>query len=194
MSVQKYPDKVVEIIKKGGIGILPTDTMYGIVCSAFDKRAIEKLFERRKRNLQKKCIVLIGSIEDLKRFDIELDEFTQKVLNTVWPGPMSVELPVREEKFEYLSKGTSSLSFRLPNNESLRKFLSQTGPIIAPSANPEGEKPAETIEEARNYWDDLDFYVEGGKLSGTPSTIISIEDRKVKIWRQGQGQIPTEFL
>jgi L-threonylcarbamoyladenylate synthase len=193
MDNEIYPDNIADIIKEGGIGILPTDTLYGIVCSAFLPKSVDRLYEIRKRNPHKKCIVLISDIKDLSNFEIVIDDFTKKVLQTVWPGPVSVEMPAPSDRFEYLHKGTNSLSFRIPDREDLRRFLIKSGPIIVPSANPEGEKPAKTIEEAKNYFPGLDFYINDGILGGDPSTIISIEKNTVNIIRQGKGQIPSEF-
>lgn len=194
MTMKPFEANIVEILRKGGIGVIPTDTMYGIVCSAFNLESIERLYELRKRSASKKCIILIGDIQDLEKFNISLDLLTQNVLEKVWPGSVSVEIPVPDEAFEYLTKGTGCLSFRLPEDESLRELLRATGPLIAPSANPEGEAPAETIEEVKRYFDALDFYVDSGKLPGVPSTIISILNGKVKIWRQGKGKIPSELI
>lgn len=172
--------EIGEDIKKGLIGVIPTDTIYGIVCSAMNKKSVEKLYKIRKRDSNKPMIILISSIKDLNLFNIKIDK---KIINKYWPGKVSIILPV--ENFEYLHRGKNSLAFRLPDNKNLIKVLKISGPIVAPSANTEGNEPAQTIEEAYNYFQDkIDFYVDCGKLKSRPSKIISLINNKVEIVRR----------
>jgi L-threonylcarbamoyladenylate synthase len=84
-----------------------------------------------------------------------------------------------------LHRGKKSLAFRLPDNEDLIKLLKISGPILAPSANTEGDGPAETIEEAIEYFqDEIDFYLDNGKMKSRPSKIISLENNRVEIIRR----------
>jgi L-threonylcarbamoyladenylate synthase len=167
-------------IKKGKIGVIPTDTIYGIVCSAMNKKSVEKLYKIRKRDLMKPMIVLISSIKDLSLFDIKIDK---KITDKYWPGKTSIIVPVT--KFNYLHRNKKSLAFRLPDNKDLIKVLKISGPIVAPSANIEGHEPAQTIEEAYAYFQDkVDFYVSCGKLKSKPSKIISLMNDKVEIIRK----------
>ena len=181
---------LIKIIKSGGIGVLPTDTLYGIVCSAKNKKSIEQLYELRERNLKKPSIILISDINDLKFFGIKTDEKTRKILSRVWPGQISVILPCEGKKFAHLHRGTQSLAFRLPQKKDLVNLIKKTGPLIAPSANPEGLLPATTAREAKDYFEDcVDFYVAGGKLESLPSTIVAIKNGKLSIKRQGGVKI-----
>jgi L-threonylcarbamoyladenylate synthase len=167
-------------IKKGLIGVIPTDTIYGIVCSAMNKKSVKKIYKIRKRNLKKPMIILVSSIKDLDLFDIKIDK---KIVNKYWPGKVSIIVPVK--KFEYLHRGKENLAFRLPDNKELIKLLKISGPIVAPSANTEGEKPAETIEQAIDYFQDkIDFYVDCGKLKSKPSKVISLMNNKIEIIRR----------
>lgn len=181
---------IAAILNENGVGILPTDTLYGIVGSAFSKDAVEKIYKLRKRNKSKPMIILVGSLSDLKKFDIELERNQQEILKKYWPGKVSVVFECDSEKLDYLHRGKNSLAFRLPDEKWLREFLKKTGPIVAPSANFEGEKPAETIEQAKKYFGDkVDFYVDFGKLKSKPSTIISLTDHAVELIREGAVKI-----
>lgn len=174
-------------IKKGAVGVLPTDTLYGIVGRAESKKVVERIYNLKERNSQKPFIILIGSLLDLQKFGIKPDEKTQKFLQQIWPGKVSVILPCQSKKLAYLHRGKKSLAFRLPAKKNLIKLLQKTGPLVAPSANPEGQKPAETIEEAEKYFkQSVDFYVAGGKLKGAPSTIVEIKNGKISLIREGK--------
>lgn len=161
--------ETVKILKTGGIGVLATDTIYGIVCSALNEQAIKRVYKVRKRNPNKACIILISSIKDLAKFNIKPDKETLKILNKYWPGKVSIVI--------------NNIAFRLPNSKKLIALLKQTGPLIAPSANPEGLPPAKTITEAKAYFgDQVDFY-QAGRTNKKPSRLIKIENGKEIILR-----------
>jgi L-threonylcarbamoyladenylate synthase len=84
--------KAAVLLKEGAIGVIPTDTIYGICTSAFNKKAVEKVYKLRKRNPNKPCIILISSLEDLKKFNIRLTLWQKKILEKLWPGKISVIL------------------------------------------------------------------------------------------------------
>jgi L-threonylcarbamoyladenylate synthase len=174
MAVLLYM-KEAKILQEGGVGIVPTDTLYGICASALNKLAVERIYRIKGRDESKPFIVLVSSIDDLKRFGIKLSENQKAYLASVWPGPVSVILPCALKKLAYLHRGTETLAFRLPKSPKLRKFLSESGPLAAPSANPQGLGPARTIAEARKYFgDQVDFYISGGRKEGKPSKIVSL--------------------
>lgn len=183
-------EDIVKILNNDGVGILPTDTLYGLVGRAFSKKAFERIFELKKRDSKSPFIILISSIEDLKLFEIEIDDETRKILEKFWPGKVSVILPCDNEKFSYLSMRTGTLAFRIPNKKDLLDLLKATGPLLAPSANPSGDSPALTIEEAKKYFNSgVDFYVDEGKLESLPSTLIKIEKGKIVVLREGTIEI-----
>lgn len=161
---QQIINIIAERIKQGEIGVIPTDTIYGIVCSAFNKNSVEKLYKIRKRNKDKPMIILIGSVNDLKLFNID-------AIVKNWPEKTSIVFDCND--FEYLHRGKKSLAFRLPHNKDLIDILKISGPIVAPSANTEGAKPAENIKEAKSYFrDKIDFYLDVGTIKSKPSKII----------------------
>jgi L-threonylcarbamoyladenylate synthase len=185
IQIKKLDGEVERIIRTGGIGIMPTDTIYGMVGSALRPKTVQKIYKLRRRGAKKPFIVLISSLKDLSYFNIKIDNQIKKILNRVWPGKVSVILPCGLKKFSYLHRGTKTLAFRLPKNKFLIKLIKKTGPLVAPSANPEGLRPAETVARAKKYFGDkIDFYKDGGKLSGRPSTLIKIKGEEIIILRQ----------
>lgn len=188
-------DDIVSILKHDGVGVIPTDTLYGIIGGAFSKRAVERIYEIKGRDEGKPFIILISSLSDLKKFGIELDAQQKKFLKAVWPGPVSVILPCAQKSFSYLHRGHKSLAFRMPKNALLEKLLKKTGPLVAPSANPQSKKPAETIQDAQKYFGEaVDFYSGSVVKKGNPSTIISFQNGKLEILREGAKKIPKGLL
>ncbi len=179
--------QIIDLLKKGKIGVMPTDTIYGIVGSALNPKTVEEIYTLRKRDSSKPMIILISSLEDLKKFDIKLTKEQRNFLQKIWPNPVSVILPCPYEKFVYLHRGKKSLAFRLPKNGILLQILKEVGPMVAPSANMEKEKPAEEVEQAKKYFGEkMAFYLDGAKIQSKPSTIIQLyEDGKKIILRKG---------
>ncbi len=163
---------LIQKLKQGEIVGMPTDTIYGLVGLASNTQTVEAVYTLRKRNKQKPCIILIGDISDVERFGIKLSDTTMQEIANYWPGPVSIIFDCPLEEFSYLHRGTQSLAFRLPDNPNLQAILRETGPLIAPSLNWEGEPPAETIDEARKYFGDSIDYVDGGRIIGKPSKVV----------------------
>ena len=179
-------EQVIQLLKSGKIGVMPTDTIYGLVGSALNPQVVEEIYKLRKRSLAKPMIILIASLNDLNQFNIKLSEHQKKLLEKLWPNPVSVILPCSSKSFEYLHRGKNSLAFRMPKNKMLLKILKRVGPMVAPSANFEGEKHAENIKEAKNYFKDkISFYLDDGIIKSLPSTLISLKDNKIKLLRPG---------
>lgn len=190
---KKFNGEAVKCIGRGGVGIIPTDTIYGMVGSALLKKAVEKIYRLRRRNPKKPPIILISGIKDLKLFCVKLDKKTAGAIRKLWPGKVSVVLPLdvnrktQIAKWDYLHRGVKTLAFRVPACARLRKFLEKTGPLVAPSANPEGKDPAKNIEEAVKYFrNEVDFYIDGGTLSSKPSTLVAFDKKGgIKVLREG---------
>lgn len=179
--------EIIKILNKGGVGVLPTDTIYGMVGSVLNKKTVLKIYKVRKRNPKKPFIILISKISDLNIFGIT--NIPKKELSLVWPGKVSVILSLPKNvlnKFKYLHRGTKKLAFRFPKNKFLLNILKKTGPLVAPSANPEGETPAKNINEAKKYFrESVDFYFGKKTLKGQGSTILEYGDQKLKLVRVG---------
>ena len=178
--------KTINLLKEGGVGVLATDTIYGLVGSALNPLTIERMYVLRGRTSEKPMVILISSPVDLTIFKIKLDDFQEQFLLRVWPGRVSVILPCPNSEFKYLHRGTESLAFRIPQKENLVELIRQTGPLVAPSANPEDLAPATTIREAKNYFGNkVDFYLDEGRVLSLPSTLVAIENGKLVVKRNG---------
>jgi L-threonylcarbamoyladenylate synthase len=199
-----------EIIENDGVVVLPTDTLYGIVGKAESKKAVAKIYKIKARDKNKPFIVLITSYKDLDIFDIKVEKWQEKFLQKFWPGKVSVILSCPLNKWRYLHRGTKSIAFRMisSRNKNLYNLINKVGPLVAPSANTEGGKPAETIKEVQNYFypvrnregsqrlpisngvgNGISLYINGGKRNTKPSTLVRLEDNNWIILRQGAKEI-----
>ncbi len=174
---------VIDGLRAGNVGVLPTDTVYGLVCSAANAASVERLFTVKDRTNQPGT-VLAASVEQLSQLGIK--QRYLKAVEHYWPNPLSIIIPCGEE-LAYLHMGLNSLAVRIPANDKLIQLLEQTGPLMTTSANHPGLPVAESIAEAQEYFGDtVDFYVDGGEITHhEPSTIIRIVDDAIEIIREG---------
>jgi len=176
--------KIIETIARGGVVVMPTDTIYGIMCSALDAEAVQRVYEVRHRAPEKPCIILIKDFSEVEKFGVVLSEAQRDYVAKI-NTPTSVILDCDLEKFKYLHRGTKTLAFRVPQNIDLVFLLNQTGPLIAPSANTEGGPVSKDTTEARAYFSDkVDLYIDAGPVVSQPSRVVRLKnDGSVEILR-----------
>jgi len=164
--------QVIRILKSGGIGVIRTDTLYGLVGRADDQVAVQRIYDLKHRDEAKSPIVLIGMPGQV--YD-EPPELAKPIITASWPGKISIILP-SENAPEWIRRANGSVAYRLPDDQQLRRLLRNRGPTVAPSANPEGEEPAIDIHQAAAYFGNgVDFYVDGGTVTDrTPSQLIRV--------------------
>lgn len=179
-------ETLISVLANGGVAVIKTDTIYGVVGQALNQATVERVYEIKKRTPEKPFIILISDLSELNKFDIRLNKYQRNCLNEWWPGGVSVIFDLQGSAFDYLHRGSKSLSFRVPGEESLRNILRETGPLVAPSANPEGAPPAKNIQEAKHYFENqVDLYLDGGVAVGEPSTLVALKKSNWEIVRQG---------
>lgn len=167
-----FDDHLVATLISGGVAVIRTDTLYGIVARADMREAVERVYAIKGRTPTKSPIVLITDVVDM--FDNYSEDELGSLVN-VWPGKNSIILPSTQAP-GWIKRTNTSVAYRLPADKMLRELLAQTGPLIAPSANPEGQPPAMTINAAVQYFgEDIDIYVDGGEVTDdSPSRLFRV--------------------
>lgn len=176
---------LIDILSKGGVVVMPTDTLYGIVGQAQSISTVSRIYNLKKRAPEKPCIILIGDIKQLDFFSVFLSEEQKEIIKS-FSVPTSIVLDCPDETFSYLHRGTKTLAFRMPVSQELQDLLLKVGPLVAPSANPEGLSPAKDISEAKKYFNDsVDLYMDGGEIAGKASRVIKLhKDGTMTILRE----------
>lgn len=179
--------EAISQLLQGAVGVMPTDTVYGLVACANNPAAVARLYSLKQRD-KKPGTVIAANIEQLIALGVKPRYL--KAVEHLWPNPLSIVLPTGDE-LAYLHQSLHSLPFRVPAVQSFKDLLEQTGPLVSSSANQPGMPPANDIEEARHYFNDsVDFYVDGGLLKDhAPSTIIRIVDDAIEVLRPGAVKI-----
>jgi len=177
--------KSVEIIENGGVIIFPTDTVYGIGCNPYNANAVKKIYEIKSREKIKSLPVLASSIQIVKQISI-IDEFTENIIKKYWPGPLTLILKLKDKNLKKSLNLEDKIAVRIPNSECTLKLLNKCNLLVGTSANVSGDSsftdPQECMKNVKNY----DVFVDGGTITSKgESTIIEIENEKIRIIREG---------
>lgn len=183
-----FDEKIIELLKNGGVGFVPSDTIYGLSCRALDEKAVVRLRNLKSRSQHKPLIVLFSNIEQLA--DLGMPTAGLEKALAYWPGPLSLEWDARKSP-PWLHPASETFAIRMPDKPELVELINKVGPITSTSANPEGAEPAKSVKEAENYFGEgLDFYVDAGEItSGASSTLARLANSQFEVLRQGALKI-----
>jgi L-threonylcarbamoyladenylate synthase len=183
----EFDDEIVRLLQQGGVGLLPTDTIYGLSCRALDEQAVERIHKLKERDDGKPLIVLISDTKMLNMLSIS--DKQASIVENYWPGRLSVILPAPQTP-AWLQLDTDSLAVRLPDHPELLELINKVGPIVSTSANLQGAAPVKSADEAVKIFDDkLDFYVDAGELDNPPSTLAVVDNGRLKVVRPSAVKI-----
>lgn len=176
-------EALIAALKRGAVGVAPTDTVYGLLADAKNEVAVARLYQLKHRK-HKPGTLIAASVDQLVGLGLKRRYLT--AVERFWPGAVSVIIPTGAA-LDYLRQGVPGLAVRITADVGLQKLLNRTGALLTTSAKLPGQSPANSVNEARAYFGaSVDFYVDGGDLSGRlPSTVIRIIDDAIEIVRQG---------
>ncbi len=181
--------RLIKMLKAGAIGVIPTDTVYGLVAKAGKRSAVERMYKVKERPHQAGTTIgaSIGQFGELGFPYAPL-----AAANRYWPASLSVVVDATDVA-DYLKVDRDSLPLRIPDSPQLLQLLASTGPLMTTSANHPGAPTATNIKQAMAYFgDSVDFYVNAGDLGDRPpSTIIGFDNKgQILIHRQGAVTLP----
>jgi L-threonylcarbamoyladenylate synthase len=164
-------------VRRGEVVAVPTDTVYGLAANPFDRRAVSRVFQLKRRPETKPILLLV---DDWRRM-APLIRGTPAVVSTIarkfWPGPLTVILPASSVVPDIITAGTGNVAIRCPRSAFIQALSRSLGsPVTGTSANLSGLAPATTAQEAlRQFGGRLCYVVDGGRASGRQvSTIVDL--------------------
>jgi len=180
-------EKAVRILRDGGVIAFPTDTVYGLGADAFNFRAVDRIYEIKKRPKHKHLPLLIADASQLSAIADPVPGVGWFLARRFWPGGLTLVLPRGVHLPSYLATG-HGIAVRVPNHHIPLAIIQQLGkPLIGTSANISGQSPALTADEVRRQLEGkVDYIINGGKCSGgQESTVVDIIGQEPVILRQG---------
>ena len=181
----------VNILKKGGVAIFPTDTVYGIGTLP-EKKYVEKIYKIKKRDFSKKIIALISDKKILSELIDETDENMKKIENILekyWPGELTVIFQANQNFTKNFDKNMETIGIRIPKNKTALEIIKKSGGVLlTTSANISGENAVTKAKSlSKELLKNVDAVVqnENTELTGNPSTIVKYENGKFSLLREG---------
>ena len=177
-----------QIIKKGGVVIFPTETVYGIGTNGLDENAIRKLYEVKQRPLNKPISLLVNNIEMVEKIAKNITEVEYKLMERFFPGPLTIIFEKRDVVPDILTSNTNTIGIRMPSGEIAKKLIEFAGVPIATSSSNISGRPSGTniIDIKKDFEGKVDCFIDNGESElGIPSTVIRIIDNIPHILRQG---------
>jgi len=166
----------VKVLRRDGLIVYPTETVYGLGADALSEYAVHRVYEVKGRPLGKPVSVAVSD-EEMMGTIAKISDEAWEFIRAFLPGPVTVVLPVKSCLPPVLSGGTGMIGIRMPKNQITRDIIAELdAPITGTSANLSGMMPPVTKEQVNVTYD---LFVEGGELSGTPSTVVDLGARQI---------------
>lgn len=178
-------------VRSGRLVVLPTDTVYGIGCDAFDSGAVRSLLSTKRRGPDMPVGVLVGSWSTVDGLVLSVPRTARTLIEAFWPGDLSLVLHHAPSLSWDLGSTKGTVMVRMPLHPVALDLLRDVGPMAVSSANRSGQVPATTADEAREqFGDDVGIYLDGGPSGDpVPSTIVDLTGDKPVVLREGSVSI-----
>jgi tRNA threonylcarbamoyl adenosine modification protein (Sua5/YciO/YrdC/YwlC family) len=185
--------QVVEVLRKGGLIIYPTDTVYGLGCDITNSKALEKIARIKKVKLEKANFSFIcNDLSNLSSYVRQIETPVYKLLKRALPGPYTFVL-TGNNKLPKDFKKKKTVGIRVPDNNIIRSIVKELGnPIVSTSIYDEDELIEYTTDPELIFekWQDrVDLVIDGGYGDNVPSTIIDVSGDEVEVIREGKGSL-----
>lgn len=175
-------------LARGDLVVFPAEALYGLGADATSASAVERLVAVRGREPGKPVLVLVRDLAmAAATVAADVPPLARRLAARFWPGPLTLVLPARPGLPPALTAGTGTIGVRAPGQPIAAAIVDRLDrPVTAPSANPPGAAPPRDVAAARAHFGErVAVYVDGGRLAGGASTVVTIEGRGVRVVREG---------
>lgn len=179
-------DKLRTILENGGAVVLPTETVYGLFAQALNEEAVNRVYQLKQRPRDKAMNLNVSNLNDIYFFSQNSPHYLEKLYNRFMPGPLTIILKANENVPFWVNSGLDTVGFRLPKHEKTLRLISETGPLIGPSANVSGQESGKEFTKLLSQFSEkLEGIADDEALTGIDSTILDLSGLKARILRQG---------
>jgi L-threonylcarbamoyladenylate synthase len=176
----------VTTVKKGGLVVFPTDTVYGIGCDPRSPKAIDAIYKIKKREESKNLPVLGYSKNEISKIAI-FDKLSNKIADNFWPGPVTLVLKLKDSDIKKSMKLEDKIAVRVPNHPCVLSLLKECKILVGTSANYSGNPPSSDSKKVLENFSGFDVFLDGGKIpNSNESTVVEIVEGDLKILRPGK--------
>lgn len=186
-SLKEQAIKAKEALLNHGVIAFPTETVMGMGVLYNDYEAYQKLNRIKERPEDKPYTMMLYDSSDIQKYAL-INEGTQRVIDRFMPGSLTILVPVKENSVPaYVTHNTGVIGIRIPLNMEALYVLKEIGePLLVPSANKSGNRPALTSDEVYEiFGNDIDYIILGKAKSQIASTIVNLTGDQPKVVRKG---------
>ncbi len=176
-SIDSALREAKNVLERGGLVIIPTETVYGI---AAKMEYAYKIYEAKRRP-RSKPLPVQTTIRDVEKV-AELNRKARLLARKFWPGPLTIVMKAKPSVPETVTAGTGKVGVRVPAHPFALRLLEMTGPLAVTSANLSGLKSPRSLEEVTV---EADLAIDAGPVEGVPSTVVDVTGDQVKVLREG---------
>lgn len=179
-------DEAAAALTRGGVVVIPTDTVYGLAASAFDREAQQRIYRLKGRAFRKPLIIMPPNVRAVETLCVVSAE-ARRLMKKFWPGPLTLVLPTTPLG-RMVMGGRADAGVRIPQHPVVLRLLEQCGvPLVTTSANASGRPAAMTARDAQRYFDTkTDMVIDGGPCAGAaPSTVLDLTHFPYTVVREG---------
>jgi len=186
----RFINKAVESLKNGEVIIYPTDTVYGLGCDIFNRKAVERIYNIKNESNTKLFSFIIPDLKDISKY-AKVSNYAFKIIKKLTPGPYTFVLPASKEVPKKLWTKRKTVGIRIPDNEIALTLTKELGnPIISTSATTrKGELLYNPLEIKNIFNIQVDLMLSLGALNGVPSSIIDLTGDEAEVIREGSGDL-----
>lgn len=182
-------EKAAEVLKAGGVIAYPTDTIYGLGCDLYNKKAIQRIYQIKRRDPKKPFSFICSDLKHISEY-AQVTNLAYRIMKRYLPGPYTFILPGTKLVPRIMLTKRKTVGIRVPDHPICLALVKALGnPIISTSANLSGEEAlTDPREIEETLGSQIDLIIDGGILAVQPSTVVSLIDDEVRVVRQGLGE------
>ncbi len=186
----RHVDRAVEVLRRDGVIVYPTDTIYGLGCDVTSKAAVERIRRIKGRDANKPMSFVCSDLVQVSRYG-HVSNFAHRILKRFLPGPYTFVLTATKETPRVFQSKQKTVGIRIPDHPVPLALVEQLGsPVVSTSANESDEEVVTNPADLeRIFGHRVDLIMECGTLPVLASSVISLVDDTVEILREGQGDL-----
>lgn len=179
-------EKIKQELEKGGAVVLPTETVYGLFAKALDEKAVDHVYQLKRRPRDKALNLNVASLDDILNFSKNQPPCLQQLVDSFFPGPLTIILEANDKVPYWVNSDMTTVGFRMPSHPVTLELIREFGPLIGPSANISGQASGVSFKEIlKDFAQEVLGVEDDAYLTGQDSTILDLSGSNARILRQG---------
>jgi len=180
--------QAAEAIRRGGVILYPTDTIYGLGCDALNVKAVKRIYKIKHRSENNPALVLVHNKKMLNELVDDITPLASRLIKMFWPGPLTMIFKASRYIHQSLISKDGKVGIRIPDNKFCLKLIAECGtPLLSTSANITGSETITTADTLKKVFKGrVDLFIDAGDLeSSLPSTVVDVSGKRLVVIREG---------